>query len=218
MARQLNTFLSQIWSRPRLLIALGFAICIAILLPSHYASTTRVLAAWDSGAMLYLILALMMFAGATPQHMRSRARNLDDGAVAVLIVTIAAAVISLFAIILELSSAKSLAPDQKILHFVFGIFTLICSWIFVHTSFALHYAHEFYIDNSPACLSFPNTTEPDYWDFMYFGFVIGMTSQTSDVAIGSRRVRRLVLSHGVVAFFFNAALLALAINAAASTL
>src|SRR5690242_15220152 len=105
MARQLNTFLSQIWSRPRLLIALGFAICIAILLPSHYASTTRVLAAWDSGAMLYLILALMMFAGATPQHMRSRARNLDDGAVAVLIVTIAAAVISLFAIILELSSA-----------------------------------------------------------------------------------------------------------------
>jgi len=168
--------------------------------------------------MLYLILALAMFAGATPQHMRSRARSLDDGAVAVLVVTIAAAVISLFAIILELSSAKSLASDERVLHFAFGIFTLICSWTFVHTSFALHYAHEFYIDNSSTSLGFPGTSEPDYWDFMYFAFVIGMTSQTSDVSIGSRRVRRLVLAQGIVAFFFNAALLALAINAAASTL
>jgi len=168
--------------------------------------------------MLYLILALFMFAGATPHHMKSRARNLDDGAVAVLIVTISAAVVSLFAIILELSATRSLAPEMRIIHFAFGMFTLICSWTFVHTSFGLHYAHEFYVDDSSMSLVFPGTTEPDYWDFMYFAFVIGMTSQTSDVAIASRRVRRLVLTHGVVAFFFNAALLALAINAAASTL
>jgi len=217
MARP-HTFIAQVQSRPRLLIALGFAICIAIALPGDYTLTTRMLAGWDSGAMLYCALALIMFAGATPQHMISRARSVDDGAAAVLMVTITAAVASLFAIILELSSARALTPELKVLHFIFGMFTLVCSWIFVHTSFALHYAHEFYIDESSTSLAFPGTVEPDYWDFMYFAFVIGMTSQTSDVAIASRRVRRLVLMHGVVAFSFNTALLALAINAAATTL
>ena len=85
--------------------------------------------------------------------------------------------------------------------------------------FALHYAREFYDPTTGGGLAFPgDEKEPDYWDFVYFSFVIGMTSQVSDVGITSKQIRRTAAAHGVVAFFFNAALLALTINLAASAI
>jgi uncharacterized membrane protein len=88
-----------------------------------------------------------------------------------------------------------------------------------HTIFALHYAHEFYgEDAEQGGLTFPGGEEPDYWDFVYFSFVIGMTSQVSDVAICSKSIRRTATAHGVLSFIFNAALLALTVNIAASAL
>ena len=96
--------------------------------------------------------------------------------------------------------------------------TILFSWCFVHTAFALHYAHEFYIDRGQAAapgLQFPGGGPPDYLDFLYFSFVIGTTSQTADVAIASRSLRRLALLHGVIAFLFNITLVALAVNIAA---
>ncbi|MES1196746.1 MAG: DUF1345 domain-containing protein, partial [Steroidobacter sp.] len=122
---------------------------------------------------------------------------------------------------IELSGVKSYEPSLRFIHFALGIVTLVSSWAFIHTSFALHYAHEYYLylrRNTKPGLVFPEQPEPDYWDFLYFSFVIGMTSQTSDVAIAATSIRRLAVLHGIIAFFFNAALLALAINAAASTL
>src|SRR5262249_59324604 len=99
-----------------------------------------------------------------------------------------------------------------------SIVTILCSWFLVHTAFALHYAHEFY-ESAPRSkdrsLTFPGKAEPDYVDFLYFAFVLGTTSQTSDVAICSSAMRRLALAHGVIAFFFNTTLLALAVNIAA---
>ena len=94
------------------------------------------------------------------------------------------------------------------------------SWAFIHTIFSLHYAHEFYGESGAVGgLAFPGgETEPDYWDFVYFSFVIGMTSQVSDVGITNREIRRTAAAHGVVSFFFNAALLALTVNIAASAL
>jgi uncharacterized membrane protein len=95
----------------------------------------------------------------------------------------------------------------------------LLSWALIHTIFALHYAHEFYDEIAGGGLAFPgDDKEPDYWDFVYFSFVIGMTSQVSDVGITSKQIRRTAAAHGVVAFFFNAALLALTINLAASAI
>jgi uncharacterized membrane protein len=94
------------------------------------------------------------------------------------------------------------------------------SWFFVHSIFAVHYAHEFYGDTGrkSSGLNFPGDDQPDYWDFMYFSFVIGMTSQVSDVAVTDKRIRQTVGLHGVISFFFNVALLALTFNIAASAI
>jgi uncharacterized membrane protein len=94
----------------------------------------------------------------------------------------------------------------------------LLSWAFIHTIFALHYAHEFY-DVTAGGLAFPQgSADPDYWDFVYFSFVIGMTSQVSDVAVTSKELRRIVTAHGMLSFVFNAALLALTVNLAAGAL
>ena len=98
--------------------------------------------------------------------------------------------------------------------------TIALSWAFTHTIFALHYAHDFYGERGAkqGGLNFPGDDEPDYWDFVYFSFVIGMTSQVSDVAVTSKLIRRTVNAHGIVSFFFNATLLALTVNIAASAI
>ena len=99
-----------------------------------------------------------------------------------------------------------------------AILTIVLSWIVVHTTFALHYAHDYYSGTQAGGLAFPGDDKPDYWDFVYFSFVVGMTAQVSDVGITSKAIRRTATAHGVISFFFNTALLALTINIAASAL
>ena len=122
---------------------------------------------------------------------------------------------------LELSGLKYAAPQVRTVHLALAGVTILCSFCIVHTAFALHYAHEFYGDAERAaarCLEFPGTEQPDYFDFLYFAFVLGTTSQTSDVTIASSPLRRLALMHGVIAFFFNTTVLALTVNIAAGLL
>ena len=129
--------------------------------------------------------------------------------------TVAAAVASLGAIFAELGAG----PGRWPVHVFLAAATILLSWAFIHTIFALHYAHEFYDDEAGGGLAFPGGgAEPDYWDFVYFSFVIGMTSQVSDVGITRQEIRRTATAHGVVSFVFNAALLALTINIAASAI
>jgi uncharacterized membrane protein len=95
------------------------------------------------------------------------------------------------------------------------IATILLSWFFVHTIFALHYAHEYYGERRDGViggLNFPGDDDPDYWDFFYFSLVVGMTSQVSDVAITSKSIRRVATMHGALSFFFNVTVLALTIN------
>ena len=98
--------------------------------------------------------------------------------------------------------------------------TILLSWALIHTILALHYAHEFYAEhrNSGQGLEFPGGEPPNYWDFIYFSFVIGMTSQVSDVPVTSRTIRKTVIAHSVVSFIFNVTLLALSFNIVASAL
>ena len=132
--------------------------------------------------------------------------------------TVVAALASLGAIITELGSHQG--AGRTPLQLALATTTLVLSWAFTHTIFALHYAHDYYGERGgKSCgLNFPDEKNPDYWDFVYFAFVIGMTSQVSDVAVASKPIRRTVNAHGIVSFFFNAALLALTVNIAASAL
>ena len=204
--------------RPRLATATGLGLLAALVLPQSLSGPSRALVAWDVGAGLYLVLALILMLGGTVERMRQRARQQDEGAAAVLGFTVAASMASLAAIVLELVGVKSYPPRVQTLHLVLAGVTIFCSWCFVHTAFALHYAHEFYIDRSQEAapgLEFPGGRPPDYLDFLYFSFVIGTTSQTADVSIASRSLRRLALLHGIIAFLFNTTLVALSVNIAA---
>ena len=204
--------------RPRLTIATLLGIGCALVLPAHLTRTTRALIAWDVGVALYLGLAWAMMLRSDLDRMRRRANQEDDGALAVLALTIVAAIASVAAIVVELIDVSGLPRHEVNLRLALAVVTIVLSWTFIHTAFALHYAHEFY-DEDPRpphpCLTFPGTKQPDYIDFLYFAFVLGTTSQTSDVTITSRGIRRLALLHGVISFFFNTTLLAVAVNIAA---
>ena len=206
-------------ARPRLFISGAVAVVVMALLAvaAPWRLPTRLLVGWDIGIALYLVLAFHMMVTSTIDRIRQRAAEQDEGQAVILILTVAAAMASLAAIFALLStSARS---ERPVLPVVLATVTILLSWAFIHTIFALHYAHEFYDETAGGGLAFPgDEKEPDYWDFVYFSFVIGMTSQVSDVGITSRQIRRTAAAHGVVAFFFNAALLALTINLAASAI
>ena len=203
--------------RPRLFGSLLVGVVIVLLLAvvTGWRPATRLLAAWDVFLGLYLILAAHLMATSTIEHIRQRAAVEDEGQVAILALTVAAALASLGAIFAELGTGSGRGPGPIAL----AAATILLSWAFIHTIFALHYAHEFYDEDIGGGLAFPGgELEPDYWDFVYFSFVIGMTSQVSDVGITNRQIRRTVAAHGVVSFVFNATLLALTVNIAASAI
>ena len=170
---------------------------------------------WDVGVALYLALAFRVMGTTDIDGMRRHAARQDVGRHALLFLTAAAALASLGAILAELGGANK-APA----HLGLAVVTILLSWMFTHTIFALHYAYEYYDQEKHrgGGLAFPGDEPPDYWDFLYFSLVIGMTSQVSDVAVTSNRLRRMVAAHGVVSFVFNATLLALTVNIAASLL
>ena len=206
--------LRVIRARPRLFSSAALALVVTAVLAVTTTGRleTRALVGWDVGVAVYLVLAFHMMATSEVSHIRRRAAMQDEGQLAILGTTIAAPLASLGAIVAELA-----ATDRSRGGLVLAIVTIVLSWAFIHTTFSLHYAHEFYDREGGGGMAFPGgEEEPDYWDFVYFSFVIGMTSQVSDVGVTTKQIRRTVAIHGVVAFLFNTAILALTVNIAAS--
>lgn len=217
----LSKFWHQLRARPRLVTSCVAGMLTFLALPPELARSTRALVTWDVGAGLFLVLAWVMMARASVDHMRWRARIQDDGAAVVLFLTVAAALASLAAIVIELSGLEDLTPLRQSLRLGLVMVTFAASWLLVHTSFALHYAHAYYGShsrNGSPPLEFPGQEPPIYTDFLYFAMIVGMTSQTADVAIASTRMRRLAMAQGLIAFAFNTTLLALTVNIAAGLL
>jgi uncharacterized membrane protein len=208
-------------SRPRLFSSsvLGLVVTVALAVVPHLRPVTRFLVGWDVGVGVYLTLAAQMMARSDVHRIRRRAALQDEGQAAILVLTVVAALVSLAVIFAHLGAGAGGGDGRHPGRLGFVALTIWLSWAFIHTMFALHYAHEFYDRHDGGGMAFPGEErEPDYWDFVYFSFVIGMTSQVSDVGVTSRQIRRTVTAHGVLAFVFNVALLALAINLAASAI
>ncbi|MEZ0172566.1 DUF1345 domain-containing protein [Microvirga sp. TS319] len=204
--------------RPRLFGSTVLAIVVYALLPQSWGAVLRFLVAWDVGIVCYLTLAGIMAARSTMAIMQKRAEEEDEKAVVFLILTLSAAVASLAAIGIELSGIHTARSQEAFRLAVAGV-TILCSWLFVHTIYAIHYAHEYYGDEGERRgLVFPHDDKPDYWDFLYFSFNFGAAAQTSDVVIVSKRMRRLSLAHAMLAFLFNTTILALAVNVGAGLL
>ncbi|MEH2511676.1 putative membrane protein [Nitrobacteraceae bacterium AZCC 1564] len=202
-----------ICARPRLFISLAVGLAAMVVLPTDLRLATRLLVAWDTSIALYIVLALVLFLSCDHTRIKRLASLQDDGRFLILILTAAAAFASIAAIVLELG-VKPQRPPQLIL----AVVTIVLSWSMIHSTFALHYAHEYYRGAKAGGLAFPGDDKPDYWDFVYFSFVIGMTAQVSDVGITDKAIRRTAIAHGIVSFIFNMALLALMVNIAASAI
>jgi uncharacterized membrane protein len=217
--RRLPRFVRIMRARPRLFISIAIGVVVIVLAPGKWQMATRLLTGWDVGIALYLIAAYHLFATGDEKRMRRWAAVEDEGRFGVLILTVAAALASLGAIVALLGSTHAGGSRDSVLLGQATV-TILLSWGFIHTIFAFHYAHEYYGEHGgkKSGINFPGGEQPDYWDFAYFSFVIGMTSQVSDVAAVSKPIRRTVLAHGVVSFLFNAALLALTVNIAASAI
>jgi uncharacterized membrane protein len=201
--------LLQIHARLLLSILIGVAVAVAMS-GADWRMPTRLLAGWDTGVVCYLLLVYQEISRAAVSDIRRRAAIQDEGAIALLLLSPAAAIASLAAVVDELGNS-----GQGWANFAIGMGTILLSWLFLHTIFALHYAHEYYGERSDdriGGLKFPGLQAPDYWDFLYFSLVIAMTSQVSDVAITSKIIRRVAALHGVLSFFFNVSVLALTVN------
>ncbi len=205
--------------RPRLLGAVLVAVLVFAALPSSWPANSRLLLAWDIGIVCYLALAFVMAVRSSTAKMQERAAQEDESAVVVLVLTLAASVASLAAIAVELTGIQEDQGAQQAFRLSIAAITILCSWFFVHTIYAIHYAHEYYGDGGERRgLAFPHDAKPDYWDFLYFSFNLGAAAQTSDVVIVSRRMRRLALAHTILSFLFNTTILALAVNVGAGLL
>jgi uncharacterized membrane protein len=192
----------------RLLISVAIGLVTMLVLP--VAPITRMLIGWDVGVAIYLVAAaIVMSHCASVAQMKDNAAAQDEGGFAILILTVAAGMASLIAIFAELATVERSGPHYGI-YVALALGTVVLSWTFIHTIFALHYAHEFYGDHAQKNgLRFPGDGQPDY-------FVIGMTFQVSDVAVTHKSVRRTVVAHGALSFFFATAVVAMAVNIAAS--
>ena len=217
--RHLPRFVRVVRARPRLFITAIIGLIVVAALPADWRFATRALVGWDAGVILYLIAAFEIVSRADVAHIRRAAAAQDEGQFGILVLTVAAAMASIGAIVALLGSPQAGASREP-LNLVLATLTIVLSWAFIHSIFALHYAHEFYGEKGGKLngLQFPGNEKPDYWDFIYFSFVIGMTSQVSDVTIASKPIRRTVAAHGVISFLFNVALLALTVNIAASVI
>ena len=177
------------------------------------------LACWIGCALTIIVLNWIIILTSHPREVKKIAKLQDSSYTFLFIFIIAASLISLIAIVFLLKSPKGLTEFGKNAHILLAISAVVISWWLVHTIFTVRYAHMFYDTDTDdggtkpgGGLEFPDTNDPDYLDFCYFAFVVGMTFQVSDVQITDRNIRRLCLVHGLISFAFNTTIVALSIN------
>ena len=210
--------------RPRLIIGILAGLFVGLVSPLDWRLTTRLLLAWNAGVILYIALTFIMMVRDDLHRLHQRTSVPDEGRFVILTLSILAAVFSIAAIVVQLVATKDMAGGAKIFHMGLAATTIVTGWTFIHLTFALHYAHEYASErrNRPELpekirggLDFADTLTPDYSDFLYFSFIVGVASQTADVTVCSPTMRRIALVHGIVSFFYNTTVLALTINIAA---
>lgn len=208
----------------RLAIAIAAGVLSLVAQPTWASWQTRALLAWNLGAWVYLWLAMLLVANSDAAMTRTRVQQQDQSGYMIFLLVASAAAASIVAIGFLMGGMKDVAFWPRAWHFTLSIAALFSAWLLIQTLFAFHYARRYYRARHgnaaplPGGLLFPGKQQPDYLDFAYYSFVVGMTSQVSDVAVTDRSRRRLTLTHGVLSFMFNIAILAMSINIIASAI
>lgn len=204
------------------MLAIGIGGLAALCMPPSVDWEIRVLGGWDAGILSFLSQIGYTMIVASPDQTVTYARSRGVNSASILSLVVLTACTSIFVIGVMLTDSKDTPQPFRSIQIWLSLVAIICSWLLTHTMFALHYAHLYYKVSDPLNpenyregLQFSNESSPDYLDFMYFAFTIGMTSQTSDVVVTARPLRRLVLLHAIVSFFFYSVILATTINTVA---
>ncbi len=214
--------LSETTGPQRLMYGLATALLVAIV-PLPVAWPFHGLLAWCAGLLVYLILAWWLCAGFDASRTRERAQAQDEPSMVLFLVLLLATIACVVAIAVLIQQSSDLSGLQRALYIGLSVVALAASWLFIQTIFTFHYAHRYYQEekekepDGPG-LVFPGGQDPDYFDFLYYAHVVGMTSQVSDVQVTSREMRRLTLLHGLLSFGFNLLIVALSINVVAGLL
>ena len=213
MATRLLEKIARFDAHQRLIIALVVSGGAFFLVPENFNIPARITSVWVAFALVLLILSWTAIVMLHPRDLPMLSRMQDSSRTWILIFALAAAVASLFAVKALLNSMDANKPE----HVILPVLAVVSAWSLVHTVFTHRYAHLYYGSSAnqkekPGGLDFPNDDDPDYLDFAYFSFVVGMTSQVSDVTIGSKVIRRTALAHGVLSFVFNVVIIALTIS------
>jgi uncharacterized membrane protein len=221
----MKTIFLKMDSHSRLFLALGVSLVVFILTIGHLKMAVQAITTWNVFAWSVTVLAWVQILLAGAKTSVRSAKLQDSARFAIFLFVIFAAVASLASVAILIGGSKGLGRPALTEHLLLAATTVISSWCLIHTVFAIHYAHGYYHDedegpefSSAGGLEFPNEREPDFLDFAYFSFVIGMTCQVSDVQVSSQGMRRLALVHGLLSFLFNTVILALSINLASGLL
>ncbi len=203
-------------------VHLGVSVAIGLLiyaaLPTGLGIAVRGTLSWDAAVFVFFVLLAYALGQAPADRIRARIRAQDTSHTVILVLVVVAALVSLAAVLTLLGKPDHESAAGLALRAFLAGSVVVCSWTLIHAVFAIHYAHGFYGNRGAAGskiggLQFPDgSADPDFWDFVYFSLVIGMTCQVSDVQITSRPMRRLASVHGVLSFFFNTVILALTVN------
>jgi uncharacterized membrane protein len=212
--------LSRLDAHHKLYLSLIAALLTFGLCYGKMAASIQFILVWISYAVTQLGLSWATIFCVHPIEMKKISKVQDNNRTVIFIFVLAAALMSLFVVVLLLKSTQQLTGDALTLHIILSIAAVMCAWALVHTIFVFRYAHLYYESKGQSAigpeykegLEFPEEKTPDYLDFTYFSFVIGMTFQVSDVEISSKRIRRLALMHSLVSFAFNTVIVALSIN------
>jgi uncharacterized membrane protein len=202
----------------RLLISLLISAIVFFSIQDKFSLPAVILFTWISFASTIIIMDWIIILSSHPREVRKIAKLQDSSRTFLFLFVIAASLASFGAIVFLLKSSKGHGATVNE-HILLAITAVIISWWLLHAIFTLRYAHLYYDtdkdDGTPRAaggLDFPGDEEPDYMDFVYFSFVLGMTFQVSDVEISSKEIRRLAWMHGMLSFAYNTAILALSIN------
>jgi uncharacterized membrane protein len=216
-SRKIKQFLLSLNSLHRVSISLILSLIVFFLLRnSHFGPMMVGMMLWDVFAFSFVLTSWLVFFKSSTNHIKKRAQSEDGSRGFVFFIVILSSIACLVTVLLLIVSLKKADVDKAIfLPVIIG--GMMLSWIMVHTTFCFHYARLFYnpttaAENTVQELNFPEEPCPDYLDFAYFSFVIGMTFQVSDVTINSRLMRRLALAHALLSFAINTFVVALTIN------
>ena len=212
-------------ARHRLVLGLAAGAAVFFAARGNLRHWSAAIAGWNAVALIILALDWMTILMTPQRKIHQLAQQQDLSRFLVFLVVVVTASAALFAVGFLVSVKKSQTGEHFIIHLLLTLLTVMFSWTLVHTVFGLRYAHAFYGDSDEpgvqkhvGGLIFPGDRPPDYFDFAYFSFVVGMTCQVSDVQITSRRMRRLTFAHSILSFGFNTIILAVVINIAVSGL